>query len=197
VGTGSGAVPIAIATHAPDVRVLATDVSADALAVARMNAERHGVADRIAFAQADLMAGIQADPVVITANLPYVTREEIDGLAPEIQEHEPRVALDGGADGLDLARRLLEQIADRVATHARAPDAAPAPLAGQDIREPTGMRRGVGTRHVASLRAAFLEIGASQGPAAVSAARAILPEAHVEVLQDLAKLDRVLAVRFP
>lgn len=166
VGTGSGAIPIAIAKHRPDVRILATDVSADALAVARLNAERHGVADRITFLQADLLDGIVALPPVVTANLPYVTREEIEGLPPEIQAHEPRVALDGGEDGLALVRRLLEQIAARVETC--------------DASLP---------------RAAFLEIGASQGSAALAAAQAILPRARVEIKKDLAGLDRVLAIR--
>lgn len=167
VGTGSGAVPIAVAKHAPAARLIATDISKDALDVARMNAERHGVADRIAFVQADLLAGVHALPLVITANLPYVTREEIDGLPPEIQDHEPRVALDGGEDGLDLVRRLLRQIAMLV----RATDRSP-------------------------LRAAFLEFGASQGDAVLAAARAILPHAHSEIMKDLAQLDRVLAIRF-
>jgi len=116
IGTGSGAVAIAVAKHAPDARVLASDVSADALDVARENARRHGVAERITFVQSDLLRAIDGLPVVLTANLPYVTREEIDGLPPEIQEHEPRVALDGGEDGLDLVRALLGQIAERRAT---------------------------------------------------------------------------------
>jgi release factor glutamine methyltransferase len=116
IGTGSGAVSIAVAKHAPDARVLASDVSADALDVARENARRQGVADRITFMQSDLLASIDGLPTVLTANLPYVTREEIDGLPPEIQEHEPRVALDGGDDGLDLVRALLAQIAERRAT---------------------------------------------------------------------------------
>jgi release factor glutamine methyltransferase len=167
VGAGSGAIPIAIAKHAPDAKIMATDISADALAVARMNAERHSVADRITFLQADLLDGINTMPSVITANLPYVTCEEIDGLPPEIQDHEPRVALDGGEDGLVLVRRLLLQIASCVEM-----------------------------RHGASLRAAFLEFGASQGAAALAAARETLPTAHSTVLKDLAKLDRVLAIRF-
>ena len=168
VGTGSGAVPIAVAKHAPHAKIMATDISADALDVARMNAERHGVADRITFVQADLLDGIDVLPTVITANLPYVTREEIDGLPPEIQDHEPRVALDGGDDGLDLVRRLLRQIADiRKGNHAGSP-----------------------------LRAAFLEFGASQGQAALAAAHGIVPDARSEVLKDLAGLDRVLAVKF-
>jgi release factor glutamine methyltransferase len=169
VGTGSGAVPIAVAKHAPNAKIIATDISRDALDVARMNAERHDVADRITFVQADLLDGIDVTPMIITANLPYVTREEIDGLPPEIQDHEPRVALDGGDDGLDLVRRLLGQIKTRRA------------------ERPFGS---------ASLRAAYLEFGASQGAAVLQAAREILPNAHSEILKDLAKLDRVLTVRF-
>ncbi len=114
VGTGSGAVAIAVAAHAPGARVLATDVSADALAVARDNAARHGVAGRVAFAESDLLAGVGCRAWVVTANLPYVTRGEIDGLPPEIQAHEPRVALDGGVDGLDLVRRLLLELPGHV-----------------------------------------------------------------------------------
>jgi len=167
VGTGSGAIPIAVAKHAPNAKLLATDVSADALAVARLNAGRHGVADRIAFVQADLLDGIATLPPVITANLPYVTRAEIEGLPPEIQAHEPRVALDGGEDGLVLVRRLLQQIADRLKTC-----------------------------QATSLRAAYLEIGAAQDAAALTDARRILPNAHSEIKRDLAGLDRVLAIHF-
>jgi release factor glutamine methyltransferase len=164
IGTGSGAVPIAVAVNAPSARIVATDISADALAVARLNAERHGVSERISFVQADLLEGIDGLPAIITANLPYVTREEIEGLPPEIQAHEPRVALDGGEDGLDLVRRLLEEIASAAAHRCGPP-------------------------------VAFIEIGASQGPAAIEAARAILPWAHSEISKDLAGLDRILVVR--
>ncbi|MGQ9902736.1 MAG: peptide chain release factor N(5)-glutamine methyltransferase [Anaerolineae bacterium] len=110
VGTGSGAIAVAVAKHAPSVRVLATDISAEALEVARINAGRHGVADRIVFAQADLLYDILLRAHVITANLPYVTTAEIETLPPEIQAHEPRAALDGGEDGLTLVRRLLAQL---------------------------------------------------------------------------------------
>jgi release factor glutamine methyltransferase len=178
VGTGSGAVPIAIAKHEPNAKLIATDISKDALHVARMNAERHGVAERITFVQADLLAGIHAMPLVITANLPYVTREEIDGLPPEIQDHEPRVALDGGEDGLDLVRRLLQQIAALI----RRGSPEWLPNTGNHIGSP--------------LRAAFLEFGASQGDAVLEAARSILPHAHSEIKKDLAQLDRVLAIQF-
>lgn len=166
IGTGSGAVAIAVAKHAPGARVMASDVSADALDVARANARRHGVDGQITFARSDLLADLDGLPRVLTANLPYVTRDEIDGLPPEIQEHEPRVALDGGADGLDLVRRLLQEIAARMS---EAPGAA-------------------------ALRAAYFEIGASQGAAALEAARGLLPAARARVLRDLGKRDRVLAL---
>lgn len=115
VGTGSGAVPIAIAKRAPHATLIATDISADALDVARENARRHGVADRITFAQANLLDGAPEGAEIITANLPYVSPEEIDILPPEIAAHEPRVALDGTGDGLGLIRQLLTQIATRPA----------------------------------------------------------------------------------
>jgi release factor glutamine methyltransferase len=167
VGTGSGAIAIAIAKHAPDARLIACDISIDALAVAKLNAERNNVAERIAFIESDLLSNVEAMPTIITANLPYVTREEIDGLPPEIQDHEPRVALDGGEDGLDLVRRLLTQIAGRQTT-------------SDD----------------SNLRAAFFEIGASQGHVALRNAQDILPQARFEIKKDLAKRDRVLVIEF-
>ena len=110
VGTGSGAVAIAVSLHAPEAHVIAIDISPDALEVARANARAYGVSERIHFTQGDLLSGLDARAHVITANLPYVTVEEIETLPPEIQSHEPRVALDGGADGLALVRRLLTQL---------------------------------------------------------------------------------------
>jgi release factor glutamine methyltransferase len=110
VGTGSGAIAITLARHLPGSRVWAVDVSAAALDVARNNASRHGVADRIAFVLGDLLepaitAGQRFD--LIAANLPYIPSAELDTL--EVVKHEPRLALDGGADGLDVIRRLLDQ----------------------------------------------------------------------------------------
>lgn len=110
VGTGSGAVAVAVAVRAPTARIVATDVSADALVVARQNAQQHDVMDRVRFVLADLLENVDQKTRVITANLPYVTEEEIEALPPEIQAHEPRVALDGGSDGLALVRRLLRQL---------------------------------------------------------------------------------------
>jgi release factor glutamine methyltransferase len=105
VGTGSGAVALALKQERPDLRVSATDTSPDALAVARVNAGRLGL--DVAFHRADLLAGAPGRFDAVLANLPYVTDRELDGLAPEIAHHEPRLALSGGADGLGPIRRLV------------------------------------------------------------------------------------------
>ena len=106
--TGSGCVAIAIARQRPTAQVFATDLSADAIAVARDNAHRLG-AHRIAFLQGDLFAPLQADMRfdIVTANPPYIASSEIPTLQPDIREFEPKLALDGGADGLDIVRRIV------------------------------------------------------------------------------------------
>jgi release factor glutamine methyltransferase len=105
VGTGSGAVALALASERPDLAVVATDSSADALAVARANAERLGL-DAVVFAHGDLLAGIGKVDAVLS-NPPYVAESERTALAPEIMRHEPPAALFAGADGLDVIRRLV------------------------------------------------------------------------------------------
>src|SRR5207249_5233970 len=102
VGTGSGAVAIAIAAHEPRVNVIATDVSADALAVARANALSNGVADRIELRQGDLLTPLTAPVEVVVANLPYLRPEALAELVGERTSlaYEPRVAVVAGADGL-------------------------------------------------------------------------------------------------
>jgi release factor glutamine methyltransferase len=114
-GTGSGAVAIALARSAPDLRVLALDISLPALAVAARNVGRHDLTDRVALAAADLITPVGRGPRCIAANLPYIPTAEIDALDPGIRDHEPRIAIDGGADGLDLVRRLAEQAPGRLA----------------------------------------------------------------------------------
>jgi release factor glutamine methyltransferase len=106
VGTGSGAIAVTLAKERPDATVFATDISPDALAVARANAERLGAA--VTFLEGDLAAPLlpHAPFDLVAANLPYVAAGDLAGLAPEVRA-EPRLALDGGADGLDLVRRLL------------------------------------------------------------------------------------------
>jgi release factor glutamine methyltransferase len=108
VGTGSGAVALALKDERPDLRVTATDIDDGALAVARANAERLGL--EVDFAVADLLpAGASFDAVV--SNPPYVGETGMDGLAPEIARHEPQLALYGGGSlGLDLIGRLVERV---------------------------------------------------------------------------------------
>jgi release factor glutamine methyltransferase len=114
VGTGSGAIAVTLAVKRPAARIIATDVSAPALDVARCNAARHAVADRVAFALADLLAPLAGPFDAVAANLPYVNREELAAL--EVGRWEPRVALDGGPDGLDHVRRLLAELPARLAS---------------------------------------------------------------------------------
>jgi release factor glutamine methyltransferase len=106
VGTGSGAIAVVLAKQRPDALVSASDVSPDALMVARANAERHGAA--VTFVEGDLAAPLAAlAPFdLIAANLPYIPSGDIDALAVEVRA-EPRLALDGGGDGLALVRRLV------------------------------------------------------------------------------------------
>jgi release factor glutamine methyltransferase len=107
-GVGSGCLAIALAVHCPQARVYGVEVSAEALAVARQNAARHGVSERLDFRQGDgfavLPAGLRAH--LIVSNPPYIPSAELVGLAPEVRDFEPRQALDGGPDGLVFFRRL-------------------------------------------------------------------------------------------
>jgi release factor glutamine methyltransferase len=106
VATGSGVIPLTLALERPDAMINATDISPDALTLARENAVLLGV-DRIVFHEADLIPESlrQNSFDLITANLPYIPSAEISTLSREVQ-HDPLLALDGGADGLDLVRRL-------------------------------------------------------------------------------------------
>lgn len=109
VGTGSGCIAVSIAHALPDVRVTATDCSSAALAVARRNAARHQVADRITFIETDLMAGVTGPFDLIVSNPPYVPEKAARAMQPEVLEFEPHGALFGGVDGLTLIRRLLQE----------------------------------------------------------------------------------------
>ena len=150
VGTGSGAVALALKHERPDLLLTGTDVSGDALALARANGRRLGL--DVSFVQGDLLAGVACDAVL--ANLPYV--ESGAQLAPEITRYEPRSALFSGSDGLDAIRRLV-------------------PALGE-------------------VSLAALEIGSGQA-APVTAMLSAAGFRTVEVLRDLAGLDRVLVAR--
>ena len=111
-GTGTGCIAFALARAWPKARVVALDVSADALALARENAALLGLADRVAFvnvADAPLDEVFEGGTVdAIVSNPPYVPSAQVDRLAPKVRDHEPRLALDGGADGMDVLRDLCE-----------------------------------------------------------------------------------------
>jgi release factor glutamine methyltransferase len=112
--TGSGCLAVAIAHEYPAARVVATDISDDALSVARRNAARHRVSDRVSFVQDDVLSRSAGGFDAIVANPPYIPDGEIDTLQPEVRLHEPGIALAAGADGLDVVRTLLTQSAARL-----------------------------------------------------------------------------------
>ena len=109
VGTGSGAVALALKAERPDLEVIATDASADALAVARANAERLGL--EVELLEGDLLAPVEGPLDAVLSNPPYVADADRGTLAPDITRHEPEIALYAGDDGLSLIRRLAPQAA--------------------------------------------------------------------------------------
>jgi release factor glutamine methyltransferase len=132
VGTGSGCLAVALAWELPHAAVFATDISAPALDVARRNASRHKVADRIHFLQCDLLTGLEkSDPSsvgarhavpasargaalfdLIVSNPPYIARNEAAQLQREVRDHEPHAALFGGSTGIEMYQRLIDQARD-------------------------------------------------------------------------------------
>jgi release factor glutamine methyltransferase len=166
VGTGSGAIAVALAVGLRKLRaleaveILAVDISPDALGLARENAVGHAVADRVAFAEADLLpADAPAAFDLVLANLPYVRTDVIAGL-PRATSFEPVIALDGGADGLAVIERLLDRLPEALADDG----------------------------------AALLEVGSDQGDAIVDRVAARLPGWGCVVELDLAGLPRVARI---
>jgi release factor glutamine methyltransferase len=161
VGAGSGAIALALADEAPGWRVIATDCSAPALAIARHNRDAYRLP--VEFVLADLLGGIRGPIGLIVANLPYIARSQLATLPREVRDWEPHLALDGGPGGLCLIRRLIEQARSRLA--------------------PGGTL--------------LCEIAFDQGAPVSSLARRAFPDAVVDVVRDLAGLDRVVRVRRP
>jgi release factor glutamine methyltransferase len=172
IGTGSGIIPVTLATYVPHAELVATDISSAALDVARANAEKHGVSERIRFIEADLipddgrwaMAGetsvnsLLSTVDLLTANLPYIPSETLKTL--EIFGKEPTLALDGGDDGLDLIRRLLARL----------------------------------TANMAPGSSILLEIEERQGLAVRVLAREAFPAADIQVKKDLGGHDRLAII---
>ena len=116
IGTGSGALLLALLSELPNAAGIGTDISIEALSIARINAHRHELASRTNFICCDLAVALRGPFDLIVSNPPYVETGEIERLAPEVRDHDPRLALDGGADGLAAyraiagdARRLLAE----------------------------------------------------------------------------------------
>lgn len=108
VGTGSGAIAIALAANIPHASITAVDISESALSIARENAERNHVVNRIRFLEGDLLAPVSEEQFeIIVSNPPYVPKTDRALIAVEVREHEPHIALFGGHDGLDVYRRLI------------------------------------------------------------------------------------------
>jgi release factor glutamine methyltransferase len=112
-GTGTGCLAILLAAKVPEARVCAVDISGEALALAQRNAETHGVSARIKFSAGDGFLALPQGPPfdLIVSNPPYIPSAEIETLAPEVRNFDPRTALDGGPDGLDFYRRLAREAA--------------------------------------------------------------------------------------
>lgn len=169
VGTGSGAIALAVADELPECEVVATDTSAGALEVARANVERLGLADRVAFHEGTLPPD-RTEFDLVLANLPYVSEADWPSLAPEVTEWEPREALLAGPDGLDAIRALLPH-----------------------LTPPNGRTssRIAGGNTTATAGAVALEVGVGQA----AAAGELIREAGfgaTAVRKDLAGIDRVV-----
>jgi release factor glutamine methyltransferase len=108
VGTGSGAIAVAVATNAPDLQLYAIDVSVDALELAQRNVERWDERGQITLLQGDLLSPLPEKVDIIAANLPYVNSRDYEQLDADIRDYEPQIALEAGPEGLDTIRRLLE-----------------------------------------------------------------------------------------
>jgi release factor glutamine methyltransferase len=177
VGTGSGAVALALKDERPDLEVSGSDLSADAIAVASENARRLGL--EVQFVQADLLDGAPAGVDAVLANLPYVSEDS--PLAPELS-YEPRAALFAGADGLDVIRRLATMLA--------AVPLVALEVGGGQAPEAPGQPPAVAA-----------QLGASRAPQAVAQApvvAALLQSTgfqSIEVLRDLAGHERVVVGR--
>lgn len=113
VGTGSGCIAAALARQYPDLNVIALEISAPAISLAQLNFEQIGVTQQVQLIQSNLLDGLPHPVDLLCANLPYIPSEDVDRLA--VSRSEPRLALDGGADGLRVIERLLSQMAEKQA----------------------------------------------------------------------------------
>lgn len=164
--TGSGCVAVSLAKELANARIFAVDKSSQALAVARENAQRHGVSDRIRFLEGDLYAPLEELDIrglvdVITANPPYIRSGDLPMLQPEVRDYEPELALIAGTEGTEVQQKIIESATDLLEKH------------GTLI-----MEMGMGQAEI--LKRMIDEVGTYDKP---------------EILKDLAGIDRVLVVK--
>ena len=114
VGTGSGIIAITLAKRSPMVRIIAVDLSAEALTVARSNAETHSVSDRIEFRQSDLLEQVTETLDIVVSNPPYISQVEFEALPEDVKNFEPQTALLAGTKGTEVVERLIPQSAARL-----------------------------------------------------------------------------------
>ena len=117
IGTGSGIIAITLAKSLPQARVIATDISSQALQLARQNARLNRVSDRITFLQTNLLSPLNTSFDIITSNPPYIPTNDINLLEPEVRTHDPILALDSGPDGLDFYRQIIPASAPLLLTN--------------------------------------------------------------------------------
>ena len=166
VGTGSGAIAVALAVNLPQAVIYATDVSEQALAVAGQNVWRYGVGEQVQLLPGYLLEPLPEPVDILVANLPYVPSAGLADLPPQVRDFEPVLALDGGPDGLDVFRALFKSLAPGGSAHDKLPR-------GGRI---------------------YLEIGADQGSQVIAIAQQALPAAEFDLASDYAKQDRLLIV---
>lgn len=114
IGTGSGAIAVALALNLPSASIYAIDISPGSLEVARLNINRYGMEDRITLLQGDLLGPLPQPVDMIVGNLPYIPEAQVPSLQVEISEYEPRLALEGGCEGTELIERLLGQVRSHI-----------------------------------------------------------------------------------
>lgn len=169
IGTGSGCIAVALAAQLPGARIVATDTSAEALDLARENAVRHGVNDRIDFLAGDLLSPLSEHPPTrgkpclhyLVSNPPYIPDDEWAAVPPNVQDHEPVSALRGGEDGLRFVRQLIQR--------------------GPDLLHPGGLL--------------LVETATTRAAAALELLRAQHGMADAKILPDFEGLPRVVAAR--
>jgi release factor glutamine methyltransferase len=165
IGTGSGAIAVALAVNAPEITVYATDVSAACMEVAGKNVWRYGVGEQVHLVPGYLLDCLPEPVDTVVANLPYVATAELATLPRQVREFEPVLALDGGADGCEVVRSLIRSLASPQ---------------GKAKLKPGAL--------------VFLEIGADQGELVRSAVNELLPDCDCAVHVDYTGLDRVVVI---